>query len=122
MISKYPNLLNLDLASPTQQQKLDWIATVSPWTLDDFLASPSYLSGATRTLASRLDFMRQHELALPASPGTLASYSNARFMSEMCKRLAKQGRQPVVADWAGWEGAWLQTEAGQKWGFPPLAY
>jgi hypothetical protein len=122
MISKYPTLLKLDLASPTQQQKLEWISTVSPWTPDHFLASPSYLSITTRRLASRLDFMRQHDLALPDAPAALATTSNARFMSMMCKRLAKQGRQPAVADWAGWEGAWLRTEAGKKWGYPPLAY
>jgi hypothetical protein len=122
MISKYPTLLAMDLGSPTQQQKLEWIATVSPWTLDDFLASPTYLAYDTRRLASRLDFMRQHGLALPDSPGTLATTSNASFMSMMRKRLAKQGRQPAVADWAAWEGAWLQTEAGKKWGYPPLAY
>jgi hypothetical protein len=122
MITKHPSLLVLDLDSPTQQQKLDWIATVSPWALDDFLASPRNFGAATRRLASRLDFMQQHGMQLPDSPGTLATCSDARFMFLMCKRLAKQGRTPAVADWASWEEAWLQTDAGKKWGYPPLAY
>ncbi len=121
-VTKYPTLLKLDLDSPTQQQKLDWIATVSSWALDDFLASPTYLAYDARRLASRLDFMQQHGLSPPDTPGTLAVYSDAKFMSLMCKRLAKQGRAPVVADWAAWEEGWLQTEAGKKWGYPPLAY
>jgi hypothetical protein len=76
MISKYPSLLAMDLDSPTQQQKLDRIATVSPWTLDHFLASPKHVTAATRRLASRLDFIRQHGLDELSSPGMLATYSD----------------------------------------------
>jgi hypothetical protein len=122
MIAKFPVFLIMDLDSPTQQQKLDWIATVSPWTLDDFLTSPTYFGYSTRRLASRLDFMRQHDLELPNTPRALAVPSDARFMSSMRTRLAKQGRAPAVADWAVWDEAWLQSEAGKKWGYPPLAY
>ncbi len=121
-VTKCPTLLKLDLGSPTQQQKLDWIATVSPWTLDDFLASPVYLCYETRRLASRLDFMQQHGLSPPDTPGMLAVLSHGIFMSSMRKRLAKQGRAPAVGDWAAWEQAWLQSDAGKKWGYPPLAY
>jgi hypothetical protein len=121
-VTKYPTLLAMDLGSPTQQQKLDWIATASPWTLDNFLANPRYFGADTRRLGSRLDFLRQHGLVEPSSPSILATTTPARFMSMMCKRLAKQGRALAVADWASWEGAWLQTDAGKKWGYPPLAY
>ena len=37
MVAVFPTLLNRDLTSPLQQQKLEWIRRVSPWSLDDFL-------------------------------------------------------------------------------------
>jgi hypothetical protein len=122
MVNKFPTLLQTNLDSPLQQQKLEWIDTVSPWTLDDFLATPRYFLATTRRLASRVDFMRQHGLDLPSSPGTLAGYSDAVFMAAILKRLHNAGVVPAVADWGAWEEWWLGSEAGRQWGFPPLHF
>ena len=37
MVAKFPDLLQRELGSPLQRQKLEWIRRVSPWSLDDFL-------------------------------------------------------------------------------------
>ena len=123
MVRKFPALLYLDLDSPLQQQKLEGIQTVSPWTVGTFLSVPTYFASVTtRRLASRLDFLLQHELSAPASPGKLVVLSDARFLADVGKQLARQGRKLAVADWRAWEDSWLKTEAGRKWGFPPLKY
>ncbi|GAB4822931.1 hypothetical protein N2152v2_009977 [Parachlorella kessleri] len=121
MVGKEPKLLALNLDSPLQRQKLDWIERVSPWTLDDLLDTPRYFIGTkTRRLAARLALLREAGLQPPPSPGTLATYSDASFMATLRKQLARQGRDLPWASWAEWEGAWLGTEEGREWGFPPL--
>ncbi|GAB4822932.1 hypothetical protein N2152v2_009978 [Parachlorella kessleri] len=120
MIGKHANLLILNLDSPLQRQKLDWIEQVSPWTLDDFLSVPSYLTYSTRRLAARLALLRECELQLSPTPGDLAKPSNASFMTTVSKRLARQGGKLPCASWAEWEEAWLGTEEGREWGFVPL--
>ncbi|GAB4822909.1 hypothetical protein N2152v2_009955 [Parachlorella kessleri] len=120
MISKHPTLLHLDLDSPLQQQKLDWIKRESPWSLEVFLETPRYFVASARRLASRLALLEECGLQPPPNPGTLATYSNARYLDTVRKQLARQGRDLPWASWAEWEGVWLGTEEGREWGFPPL--
>ncbi|GAB4822922.1 hypothetical protein N2152v2_009968 [Parachlorella kessleri] len=120
VVSKHPIILALDLDSPLQQQKLMWMERVSPWTLDDYLASPSYITAATRRLSARLALLREFRLQLPSSPGTIAVLSNVNFMAVVRQQLARQGQELPWASWAQWEDAWLGTEEGREWGFPPL--
>ncbi|GAB4822921.1 hypothetical protein N2152v2_009967 [Parachlorella kessleri] len=120
MVRKQPTLLLLDLDSPLQQQKLGWIERVSPWTLDDFLATPAYITVATRRLAARLALLRGCGLEPPPTPSLLAIPSSATFMAALRKQLEKQGRELPWAGWAEWEEAWLGTEEGREWGFLPL--
>ncbi|GAB4822914.1 hypothetical protein N2152v2_009960 [Parachlorella kessleri] len=120
MINKEPGLLNRDLNSPLQRQKLNWIKRVSPWTLDDFLTTPTYMMYSTRRLAARLAVLRQCGLDPPSTPSQLALPSSANFIAAVRKQLARQGRELPWASWAEWEGAWLGTEEGREWGFPPL--
>ncbi|GAB4822920.1 hypothetical protein N2152v2_009966 [Parachlorella kessleri] len=80
MIRKQPTILALDLDSPLQQQKLDWIERVSPWTLDDFMVTPAYFAAATWRLAARLALLRECGLPSPPTPGVPAIYSDPRFM------------------------------------------
>ncbi|GAB4822901.1 hypothetical protein N2152v2_009947 [Parachlorella kessleri] len=120
VISKRPDILSLDLDSQLQQQKLDWIEQVSPWTLDDFLATPAYFTATTRRLAARLALLRECRLLLPPTPRQLAIPSSATFMAVLRKRLEKQGQELPWASWAEWEEAWLGSEEGRKWGFLPL--
>ncbi|GAB4822938.1 hypothetical protein N2152v2_009984 [Parachlorella kessleri] len=120
MISKHPTLLHLDLDSPLQQQKLDWIKRESPWSLEVFLETPRYFVASARRLASRLALLEECGLQPPPNPGTLATYSNARYLDTVRKQLARQGRELPWASWAEWEEAWLGTEEGREWGYPPL--
>ncbi|GAB4822908.1 hypothetical protein N2152v2_009954 [Parachlorella kessleri] len=120
LISKQPTLLLLDLDSGLQQQKLDWIERVSPWTLDDFMSTPAYFIVATRRLAARLALLRECGLQLPSTPGQIAIPSSATFLAVLRKQLEKQGRELPWASWAEWEEVWLGTEEGKCWGFPPL--
>ncbi|GAB4822902.1 hypothetical protein N2152v2_009948 [Parachlorella kessleri] len=120
MIDRTPSLIILDLDSPLQRQKLDWIERVSPWTLDDFLSVPSYFTYSTRRLAARLALLRECGLQPPSTPNRLAQPSSATFTANVRKRLAKRGGQLPWASWAEWEEAWLGTEEGREWGFPPL--
>jgi len=50
----------------------------------------------------------------------LAVYRDTRFLKRVCSQLEKQGRELPWASWAEWEEAWLGTEEGREWGFPPL--
>ncbi|GAB4822910.1 hypothetical protein N2152v2_009956 [Parachlorella kessleri] len=120
IVCKHPGFLNRNLNSPLQQQKLGWIQEESPWTLDDFLATPTCLLCSTCRLAARLAFLRECGLRPPATPSQLAGPSSASFTAAVRKQLARQGRELPWASWAEWEEAWLGTEEGRKWGFPPL--
>ncbi|GAB4822927.1 hypothetical protein N2152v2_009973 [Parachlorella kessleri] len=120
MIGKQPTLLNLNLDSPLQRQKMHWIERVSPWALDDFLAKPRYFSGKTRRLAARLALLGECGLQPPTTPASLANYSDAGFIAAVRTRLAREGRELPWASWAAWEEAWLGKEEGREWGFPPL--
>ncbi|GAB4822900.1 hypothetical protein N2152v2_009946 [Parachlorella kessleri] len=120
MINKHPIILTLDLDSSLQQQKLGWIERVSPWTLDDFLSVPVYLTYSTCRLAARLALLRDCRLLLPPTPSLLAAPSSVTFMAAVRQRLARQGRELPWASWVEWEEAWLGTEEGREWGFPPL--
>ncbi|GAB4822915.1 hypothetical protein N2152v2_009961 [Parachlorella kessleri] len=120
IVWKHPGLLSRDLDSPLQQQKLGWIESVSPWTLDDFLDKPSYLTVSTRRLAARLALLRECGLLPPESPGSLATPSSNNFLAAVRQRLARQGQELPWATWAEWEEAWLGREDGREWGFPPL--
>ena len=113
-------MLGLNLDSPLQQQKLDWIERVSPWTLDDFLATPTYFLYTTRRLAARVALLGECGLPPPSTPGVLAVLSDSRFLNSMRKQLARQKRELPWASWAEWEDAWFGTEEGREWGFPPL--
>ncbi|GAB4822880.1 hypothetical protein N2152v2_009926 [Parachlorella kessleri] len=64
----------------------------------------------------KLDWISQP----PPTPGVLAIYGDAQFMAAVRKQVQKQGRELPWASWAEWEEAWLGTEEGSKWGFPPL--
>ncbi|GAB4822879.1 hypothetical protein N2152v2_009925 [Parachlorella kessleri] len=120
IINKHPVTLQVDLSSPLQQQKLDWIDRVSPWTLADFLDSPRNYHTTTRRLAGRLALLRTYGLQPPPSPAVLAVYNNARFLGYMNRHLARQERELPWASMAEWEKEWLGTDAGREWGFPPV--
>ncbi|GAB4822926.1 hypothetical protein N2152v2_009972 [Parachlorella kessleri] len=120
IINSLPGFLTHDLDSPLQQQKLDWIERMSPWTLDDFLSVPVYFTYSTRRLAARLALLRECGLQFSPTPRDLAVPSNASFMALVGERLVKQGAKLPCASWAEWEEAWLGTEEGREWGFPPL--
>ncbi|GAB4822907.1 hypothetical protein N2152v2_009953 [Parachlorella kessleri] len=120
IIYKHPGLLSRDINSPLQRQKLDWIGRESPWTLDDFLSVPTYLLYSTCRLAARLALLRRCGLDPPSTPSCLALPSSVTFMAAVRKQLAKQGRELPWASWEEWEEAWLRTEEGREWGFPPL--
>ncbi|GAB4822911.1 hypothetical protein N2152v2_009957 [Parachlorella kessleri] len=98
MISKQPTLLNLDLDSPLQRQKLDWIERVSPWTVDDFMVTPRYSGTRTRRLAARLALLRECRLPPPSTPGVLAVSSDSCFMMSVQSQVAREGRE---LPWAG---------------------
>ncbi|GAB4822897.1 hypothetical protein N2152v2_009943 [Parachlorella kessleri] len=120
MINKHPIIIALDLDSALQQQKLGWIEQESPWSLDDFLSVPVYVTYSTCRLAARLALLRQCALQPPSTPSRLASPSSATFMAGVRKRLAREGRELPWASWVEWEEAWLGTEEGREWGFTPL--
>ncbi|GAB4822928.1 hypothetical protein N2152v2_009974 [Parachlorella kessleri] len=120
IISKQPSILTLNLDSPLQRQKLDWIERVSPWTLDDFLDKPQYIGTKTRRLAARLALLQKCGLQPSPTAATLATTSDARFMKSLDKQLVRQGQGLPWASWAEWEEAWLGTEEGREWGFPPI--
>ncbi|GAB4822919.1 hypothetical protein N2152v2_009965 [Parachlorella kessleri] len=115
MILKQPTLLALDMDSPLQRQKLDWIERVSPWTLEDFLDNPRYFDTRTRRLAARLALLRESGLPPMQTPRCLAVPSNANFMAAVRQQLARQGRELPWTSWAEWEEAWLGSEEGREW-------
>ncbi|GAB4822930.1 hypothetical protein N2152v2_009976 [Parachlorella kessleri] len=119
MIFKLATILALNLDSPLQRQKLDWIERVSPWVLDDFLDKPQYLVTKTRRLAARLALLQECKLQPPSTAATVTTTSDGRFINSVNKRLARQGRELPYVSWAEWEEAWLSTEEGREWGFPP---
>ncbi|GAB4822913.1 hypothetical protein N2152v2_009959 [Parachlorella kessleri] len=120
MINRTPTLLKLNLDSPLQRQKLEWIERVSPWTLDDFLSTPTDMTYSTRRLAARLSLLCECGLDPPSTPSQLALPSSATFIAAVRKQLGRQGRELPWASWAEWEEAWLGTEEGREWGLPPL--
>ncbi|GAB4822929.1 hypothetical protein N2152v2_009975 [Parachlorella kessleri] len=120
MINGTPILIMLNLDSPLQRQKLDWIERVSPWKLEDFLSVPVYLTYSTQRLAARLALLRECGLQLPSTPSRLINPSSATFLAAVRKLLAGLGRELPWASWAEWEEAWLGTKEGREWGFPPL--
>ncbi|GAB4822923.1 hypothetical protein N2152v2_009969 [Parachlorella kessleri] len=118
---KQPQLLAVNFDSPLQRQKMDWIQRVSPWALDDFLDVPRYFTSTkTRRLAARLAFLQECGLPPPPTPGVLAVRTDSHFMNSAQCQVARQGRELPWATWAEWEEAWLGTEEGREWGFPPL--
>ncbi|GAB4822912.1 hypothetical protein N2152v2_009958 [Parachlorella kessleri] len=103
MINRTPTLLKLNLDSPLQRQKLEWIERVLPWTLDDFVSVPACLTYSTSRLAPRLALLRELKLQPPSTPGCLAAPSSVTFMATVRKQLAGQGREVPWASWAEWE-------------------
>ncbi|GAB4822899.1 hypothetical protein N2152v2_009945 [Parachlorella kessleri] len=120
MISKQPTILTLNLDSPLQQQKLAWMDMRSPWPVEAFLDYPRSFAASTRRLAGRVALLRECGLQPGATPSTLATQPNASFLATVRQQLAGQGRELPWASWAEWEEAWLGTEEGKEWGFPPL--
>ncbi|GAB4819589.1 hypothetical protein N2152v2_006635 [Parachlorella kessleri] len=118
-VEKLPTVLMMNLSTPLQQQKLEWIAQ-SPWPLVVFLSNPRYLAGKTRRLASRMAFLRESGLPPPASPALLVTRFDDRFRADVSRMLKKQGRELLCASWPEWLAVWLGTDEGKKWGFPPL--
>lgn len=116
MLRKSPGLLTHNLGSPTQQHKLDWITQVSPWTLADFLVNPRYLIASTRRLASRLDYLLQHDIPPSPSPGALAVLNDVQFMAMLRKQFLRGGSKAALPEWNAWMKEWLQSPAGQQWG------
>ncbi|GAB4822896.1 hypothetical protein N2152v2_009942 [Parachlorella kessleri] len=120
MIDKQPTLLGLDLDSLVQQQKLAWIKTRSAWPIEAFFEDPRCFMASTRRLAGRVALLRECGLQPDATPSNVARQSNVAFSAAVRERLASQQRKLRWASWAEWEEAWLGTEEGREWGFPPL--
>ena len=70
-------------------------------------------------MAARLALLRECGVSPPPTPGVLAVYRDTRFLKRVCSQLEKQGRELPWASWAEWEKAWLDTDEGREWGFPP---